>query len=75
MVMISFRPGGTKNHQFLIPMSQMHGGNEAYQTQVVIAMQMAYKDVIDTTKLNAKAGDLHLGAFPTINKEGLILYP
>jgi hypothetical protein len=48
---------------------QVHGKNKSHQSQVMIAMEMADKDVINAMKVGLKPHELHLGSFATIHQE------
>ena len=52
---------------------QMQRKNEAHQSEVMIAVQMANEDMIDSMKVGLHTHELHLGSFATINQERSIL--
>ena len=51
---------------------QVHGEQQAHESQVMISVQMAYKDTADLMKAYAVTDQLHLGAFSAVNKIILI---
>ena len=52
---------------------QVHGEDEAHQPKVVVAVQVADKNMIDAVKVRLKAHELHLRGFPAVDKEIVIL--
>jgi hypothetical protein len=46
---------------------QVHGKDQAHQTQVMIAVQVTDKDVIDAVVRCAKTHELHLRGFTTVD--------
>jgi hypothetical protein len=48
---------------------QVVGADKTYQPKIMVAMQMANKDVIDFTHTKFHPPQLALGAFATINQK------
>jgi hypothetical protein len=45
-----YQSGGSVEKKIVAALVQMHGREQAYQAQVMVAMQMAYKDMVDACK-------------------------
>jgi hypothetical protein len=52
----------------------MHSEDQPHDAKVVIAMQVADKNVIDAKKIGLKFHQLHLCSFTTIHKKMPVLY-
>ena len=59
--------------QVVGPALQVQRKYEAHQSEVMIAVQMANEDVIDSMKVCLHTHELHLSSFAAINKERSIL--
>ena len=51
---------------------QVHGENKSHQAEIVIAVEMRDKNVVDSMEVRLKTHQLHLGAFATIDKKEAI---
>lgn len=51
------------------PSLQVHGKEQAHQTEVVIAMQVADEDVPDPMNVNTLIRQLDLGSFTAVNQK------
>jgi cell division FtsZ-interacting protein ZapD len=52
----------------------MHGSQQSGQTQVMIAVKMAYKDMIDPLDLQPVPSQLDLGGFPAVDEKKTVLH-
>ena len=52
---------------------QVHGKDQAHQSQVVVAMQMGNKYMADAVKIFLVAQQLHLSAFTAVDEEVPVL--
>ena len=52
---------------------QVHGGDEAVESEEVVSVQMRDEDVVDALHLHLVASQLHLGAFTAIDQEVLVM--
>lgn len=52
---------------------QLHGKDQAHKAQVVVAMQMTYKNMIDAMEVELVPHHLHLGSFSAIDHETPVL--
>ena len=52
---------------------KMHREDQAHQSQIMIAVKVADQYVIDSVKICLVAHKLHLGRFPAIDQEVLVL--
>lgn len=59
--------------QFVRPLLQVHGEDEAHQPQEMVAVQVADKDVVDAVEVGLQLHELHLGALATVNQEVAVL--
>ena len=66
--------GRRVNIHLLRPAQKAHAGEHAYETEIVIPMEMRNKDVIDLAATDLVLGHLHLRPFPTVYQEDLILH-
>lgn len=64
----------TVNVQIFFAVVQVHGEEQAHQAQVMIAMQVRDKYMINAMDVSVKAGKLQLCAFTTINQKMFVLY-
>jgi len=55
--------------QTFLPAEQVHGRKQSNEPEEMIAMQMAYKYMINADKPDMIPTELNLCAFATINKE------
>ena len=55
------------------PTLQVHGKDQPHQSEVVVAVKMAYEDVMDAVEINLKAHQLHLSAFAAVDHKILVL--
>jgi hypothetical protein len=53
---------------------KVHSKDQSHKAQVMVTMQMSYKDVVDAMKISLQTHELHLRSFATIDKKGAILY-
>ena len=53
---------------------KVHGKNQTHQTEVMIAVQVAYEDMVYTMEINLQAHELHLCALATIYHEMTALH-
>lgn len=60
--------------QVFFAVVQVHGEEQAHQAQVMIAMQVRDKYMINAMDVSVKAGKLQLCAFTTINQKMFVLY-
>jgi hypothetical protein len=63
--------------QGLCTAKQVHTGQKARKTQEMVAMQMAYKNMVNTLESDGELAQLHLGTFATINQKiiaGMLYY-
>jgi hypothetical protein len=52
---------------------QVHGKDQSHQPQVMVAMQMTYKNMIDPVQVRLETHELYLRAFATIDKKMSVL--
>lgn len=60
--------------QIVSPALQMHGKYQSHQSQVMIAVKMADKDVVDPVEIYLKSHELHLRTFAAVDQEIAALY-
>jgi hypothetical protein len=61
------------NVQVCFAMIEVHGEHKAHETQVVIAMQVAYENVTDPVKTGIGLSKLQLRTFATVDQEMTVL--
>jgi hypothetical protein len=59
--------------EVVFPAKQTHGVDKPNKSEIMIAMKMADKDVIDTAAADLKMRKLHLGSLATVNQEYLVI--
>lgn len=59
--------------QFLFTPQQTHAGDEANQSEIMVAMQMRNENMMDLASSDAVPGYLHLGTLTAINQEYLVV--
>lgn len=52
---------------------QVHGEDQAHETEVMIAMQVADENVIDAVQVRLETHELHLRSFPAVNQKMPVL--
>ena len=60
--------------QIVCPSEEMHCKDKPHQAQVMITVQMTYKNIVDPVKIGLKPHELHLSAFATIDQEMPVLH-
>lgn len=58
----------------MFPAQQVHGSDQAHQSEIVVAMEMGNKNMIDLLQADLLPSQLYLGSFSTIEKEQLPVY-
>jgi hypothetical protein len=53
---------------------KVHGKDQSHKAQIMVTMQMTYKDVVNAMKISLQTHKLHLRSLTTIDKKGAILY-
>jgi hypothetical protein len=65
--------GRSVHMQFLLPAHQVHGTDQALQTEVVVAVEVTDENVADAEEVDAGRTQTFLGAFATIHEvQGLV---
>ena len=64
----------TVQMQVIYPSLEMHRKNQSHQSQVVITVQVADENMIDSVEIGLQTHELHLRSFTTVNQEVAILY-
>jgi hypothetical protein len=62
------------NVQVVHPTLQVHGKDQSHQPEVMVAVQVADKDMVDPMKICLQSHQLHLSSLATINKKMTALY-
>lgn len=52
---------------------QPHGGDQSNKSEIMVAMQMADENVLDTTSSDFVPAQLHLSALSTVDQEKLVI--
>ena len=60
--------------QVIDPPLQMHCKNQSHQSEIMIAVKMADKDMVDPVEIRLKTHELHLRRFAAVNQEIAALY-
>jgi len=60
--------------QLLGPPEEAHAGEQADESEIVVAVEMGDKDMVDLAAADLVFGHLHLGAFATIHQEYLVFH-
>ena len=60
--------------ELLCTAKQAHAGQEADQAEIVIAVQMGNKDVVDLAAADLVFGHLHLGPLAAVDKKDLVFH-
>ena len=59
---------------FLGTSEQSHAGEQADQTEVVVAVEVGNEHVVDLAAADLVFGHLHLGAFAAVNEKELVFH-
>jgi hypothetical protein len=62
------------NMQIIHPALEMHGEDKTHQPEIMIAMQVADENVIDSMKAGLILHELHLRCLATVDEKKMILY-
>jgi hypothetical protein len=60
--------------QVVDPSLKVHGKNQSHQSEIMIAVKMADKYVVDPVEICLKTHELHLRRFAAVNQEIAALY-
>jgi len=58
----------------LCPAKEAHAGEEADESEVVVAVEMGDEDMVDLAATDLVFGHLHLGAFAAVEEEKLFFH-
>ena len=69
-----FQRGRSMDMKILRASQQAHAGQQTNQPEIMIAMQMGNKDIIDLAAADLVFGHLHLGTLAAVDQKDLIFH-